>query len=100
MNPEETWMGAPETVSRQALEKAAQGWGIELLPQLSLESCDKPRAYEGDQYTWCHWTEPTSMQSFDIQISRARFLHGLRGWDNAPWKLSRGDGIACSAEKN
>jgi len=92
---DETWMGTRETASRQALEKAAQQWGIELLPQLSLQSCDK-----GEQYTWCHWTEPTSMQSFEIQISRSRFLHGMRGWDNVPWKLSRGNGIACVAEKN
>jgi len=87
--PSPRWNGDKETVSRLALQEAAKRWGVDLLPGLSLQECSKPKAYQ-DQYTWCRWSEPTSMQGFSIQISRSHFQH--------TWKLTRGDGMACVAE--
>jgi hypothetical protein len=92
------WDGKPDAVSSYALEEAARRWSVDLLPGLTLDQCSKPMVTNGDQFTWCNWNEPTSMQSFDIQISRSRVLHQLRGWDSVPWMLTRGEGVACTAE--
>jgi len=83
--PSPRWNGDKETVSRLALEEAARRWGVDLLSGLSMQECSK-----GDQYTWCAWNEPTSMQGFSIQVSRPHFQH--------TWKLTRGHGMACVPE--
>jgi len=88
----------PEVVSRYALEEAAKLWGVALMPGITLEKCSKRTVFKDEQFTWCEWSEPTSMQSFSIQISRSHFLHKLRKWDGIPWTLSRGEGSACIAE--
>jgi hypothetical protein len=94
----ESWRGTPESVAPQALEKATKVWGLALLPGLKLESCTQPKVYREDQFAECDWSDPTAMQRISLRLSRSRPLHQLRGWDNVPWRLAWGDGIACFVE--
>ena len=98
-NPKDTWLGEPGNAAPLALEVAARHWGITLLPGVALQGCDKPMVVAGEQFTWCSFAEPTSMQSLRIELSRSRSFHQFRGWKNAPWTLARGDGLTCAAEK-
>ena len=105
--PGASWIGDPETVARPALEEAAKRWGITLLPGLTLKECSKPEAIKDNQFTWCKWTEPTSMQSFYIGITRSqemtrshfkRSANPAGSWSNVPWQLTHGYGLACTPE--
>jgi hypothetical protein len=98
-NPKVTWLGEPEKIAPLALEEAARRWGIPLLPGIVLQECDKPMVLKSEQFTWCSFAEPTSMQNLRIELSRSQTLHQLRGWKNVPWTLARGDGLTCAAEK-
>jgi len=94
----EGWQGKPEAISHAALEEAARQWKVSLLPDVTLNECEKPAVVEGEQITWCYFTEPTSLQNFSVQLSRSRPLHTVRGWDNVAWKLSRGWATVCAVE--
>jgi hypothetical protein len=95
----ESWrLGPAETASRDALSAAAANWKLDLARDLRLEKCEKPREYEGQQFSWCGWSDPAGMQMFRVQITRfGRLRHG-KDWRSAPWLLTRGDGIACTVE--
>lgn len=95
------WVGDPETIAPQALEHAAKSWNVTLLPGLTLKECDKPVVDKGNQFTWCSWTEPTSMQSFFVGITRSHLKHAANSAaysNNAPWHLLNGYGTSCTAE--
>jgi len=95
----ETWRLATEQqASRVALEDAARRWNVALVPGLNLESCSKRMIVSGDQFTWCTWTDPDSMQSITIQITRFGFLRHLRNWNSVPWILTRGYGVSCAVD--
>jgi hypothetical protein len=94
---DESWAGNPETVSRYAVEKVARSSGVVLLPGLTLEECDKIDEDEGLQSTACEWSEPSGMQSFYIQLARARVQHPLSEMDKVPWELAGWDGTTCVA---
>lgn len=93
----EIWAGGLETVSHYAVEEVAKSSGVVLMPGLILEECSKVDEYEGVQSTSCTWSEPSGMQSFYIQLSRARSLHTLNEGDKVPWKLAGWSGTSCVA---
>lgn len=93
----ETWAGALEVVSRYALEEVARRLNIALMPGLALKECDKPYGLEDVQYTWCEWSEPSGMQSFDIQLTRAEHSLSEGEMDKVPWGLHDWDGTTCVA---
>jgi len=89
-------MGSAETASREALTVAAATWQVNLAQDLRFEECNKPMEYEGDQLTWCGWSDPAGMQTFSVQVTRfGRMRHG-KGWEAVPWLLTRGNGVACT----
>jgi hypothetical protein len=94
----EHWTGDLEEISRAALKEAARQWGVPLMATLSPIQCEKPVMLEGDQSTWCQWSEPTAMQEFTIQISRSHFLRKDKEWNKVPWTLTGGTGTVCVAE--
>lgn len=94
---DESWAGTPEVVSSYALEEVARRSNVVLMPGLVLEDCSKVDEFEGVQATACMWSEPSSMQSFSIQLARPRFQHPLSEMDKVPWTLAGWDGMACAA---
>jgi hypothetical protein len=94
---DEIWMGAPEVVSRYALEEVARRSHVVLMPGLVLEECSKIDEHEGVQDTACEWSEPSGMQSFYIQLARPRSQHPLSEMEKIPWELAGWDGMACVA---
>lgn len=95
----EPWrLAGEQEASRAALDEAAHRWGVPLAPEMKFAGCDKAMTFNGDQSTWCHWSDAQSTQSFTIQITRFGFLRHWRAWNSVPWILTRGYGIACSIE--
>ncbi len=95
----ESWRLATEQqASRVALDDAALRWNVKLVSDLIFESCSNRMVVGGDQFTWCTWTDPNSMQSFMIQVTRFGFLRHWREWNSVPWILTRGSGIACTVD--
>jgi hypothetical protein len=95
----EAWrLVAEQPASRVALDDAARRWNVTLASDLTFDSCSSRMTVAGNQFTWCTWTDPNSMQSFRIQITRFGFLRHFRGWDSVPWILTRGDGVVCTAD--
>jgi len=96
----ETWrLGTEQQASRVALDDAARRWDVKLVSDLIFESCSDRIVVGGDQFTWCTWKDPNSMQSFMIQVTRFGFLRHFRGWDSVPWILTRGSGVACTVDE-
>jgi len=91
-------MGGAEKASRTALEDAALRWGVNLAPGIGLSECSKPSVVQGDQFTWCTWSDPNAMQTLTVQLTRFGHLRESRKWDTAPWILTRGYGIDCSPD--
>lgn len=94
------WEGEPDAIAIVALEEAARRWNIQLRPGIAVIKCDQPNTLDGEQMVDCKLAEPTSMQSFTVRLSRKQFLHQLRSWKNAPWKLASAYGVACNAEES
>jgi hypothetical protein len=93
------WRRAPaEQAARAALKIAAAEWKVDLAPNIQPDHCDKPMVYEGDQFTWCSWSDPDGMQTFSIQVTRFGRMRKGRSWEEAPWVLTRGNGVACVVE--
>jgi hypothetical protein len=95
----ETWrLASEQQASREALDDAARRWNVKLVSGLIFESCSNRMVVGGDQFTWCTWTDPNSMQSFMIQVTRFGYLRHWRDWNSVPWILTRGAGTACMAD--
>jgi len=92
-----TWLGKPAEVAPLALDEAVRRWGIQLLPELALQQCDKPQVFQGAQQLTCDFTEPSSMQSLTVGVERRRRPH--QPWQSAPWKLAQAYGLSCTAGK-
>ena len=95
----ESWrLGSVQNAAGFAIQEAAQRWHIQLAPGLQLQECSKLITLNGDQFSWCNWVDTHSMQALSIQLTRFGVVRRRLRGGHAPWILSRGDGIACTAE--
>jgi hypothetical protein len=92
-------VGSTEQVANQALQEATSIWKVTANPDITFAGCDKPFMYEGNQFSWCYWRDPDGMQTFMVQITQFGQLRHGENWDSAPWVLSRGNGLVCTAER-
>jgi hypothetical protein len=90
--------GTAEKASRIVLEDAARRWGVDLAPGITFTECSKASVVQGDQFTWCTWSDTNAMQTLTVQLTRFGYLRQSRKWETAPWILTRGRGITCSPD--
>jgi len=91
-------MGKPEIAAHMALMEATNNWAVTPKPNLNFAGCSKPMVVDGDKFSWCSWVDPEGMQAFSVQVTKFRAFRDRHGSDTVPWILSRGHGLACTAE--
>src|SRR5258708_36132960 len=97
---EDHWRtGSAQEASRQALEDAAQRWGVSLAPGLQFTDCGKPAVVGGEEFAWCGWSDPDGMQALSIEVSKLRSMRIGKEWGSAPWMLRRCHRVGCSVEQ-
>ncbi len=86
-----------ETVGQQALDSAAQSWGVVFSPDLRFDQCTDAGTVE-DSWQYCTWSTPDGMQSASVDLTKFGYLKKKGGWQEVPWVATRAEAIVCGAE--